>query len=65
MNHLPYKIRSQGILGETLILSPKHIYALREEVISHPRGLNNFDSKEFDSIIANLKGNKSPLPGLA
>ena len=32
-------------------LVPKHINALRDNVITHPRDLANFDSDNFDSVI--------------
>ena len=45
-------------------LSPKHINALRDEGITHPHDLANFDFNDFDSVIRSLKG-KTSLPGLA
>ena len=32
-------------------LAPKHINALRDEGITHPKYLANFDSDDFDSVI--------------
>ena len=45
-------------------LTPKHINALRDETVTHPRDLANFDSGDFDSIIRSVK-DKAALPGLA
>ena len=47
-----------------MCLSPKHINVLREEGITHPRDLSNYDSDDFDSVIRSLKG-KTSLPGWA
>ena len=44
---------------QTLTLAPKHINVLCAEGITHPKDLEHFDSKEFESAIASLKGNKS------
>ena len=44
-------------------LAPKHTNALRDEAITHPRDLANFDSGDFDSVIQSVKG-KAALPGL-
>ena len=49
-------------------LAPKHINALRDEGITHPRDLANFDSDDFDSVIRSVKGKgkgKAALPCLA
>ena len=48
----------------TLSLAPKHINALRDEGITHPKDLAQFNSKEIDMIIRSMKG-KAALPGLA
>ena len=45
-------------------LAPKHINALRDEGITHPKDLANFDSNDFDSVIQSVKG-KAALPDLA
>ena len=45
-------------------LAPKHINALRDEAITHPRDLANFDSGDFNPVIRSVKG-KAALPGLA
>ena len=45
-------------------LALKHINALRDKGITHPRDLANFDSGNFDSIIRSIKG-KVALLGLA
>ena len=45
-------------------LAPKHINALRDEGITHPKDLANFDSDDFDSVIWSIKG-KAALPDLA
>ena len=45
-------------------LVPKHINALRNEDITHPKDLANFDLDDFDSVIQSVKG-KTALPGLA
>ena len=49
----------------TLSLLPKHIHALRNEGISHPKDLAKFNSKEFDMVIRSMKGRQAALPGLA
>ena len=43
-------------------LATKHINALRDEAITYPRDLANFDSDNFDSVIQSVKG-KVALPG--
>ena len=48
----------------TMGLAPKHIHALRDEAITHPRDLASFDSGDFYSVIQSVKG-KVALPGLA
>ena len=45
-------------------LAPKHINALRDKDITHPRDLAYFNSGDFDSVIRTVKG-KAALPGLA
>ena len=49
----------------TLALLPKHINALRDEGITHPKDLVQFTSKEFDMVIRSMKGRQAELPGLA
>ena len=49
----------------TLALAPKHINALRDEGITHPKDLAQFTSKEFDMVIRSMKGRQAALPGLA
>ena len=48
----------------TLSLAPKHINALRDDGITHPKDLAQFNSKEFDMVIRSMKG-KAALPGIA
>ena len=48
----------------TMSLQPKHVHALCGEGITHPINLALFTSKEFDSIIRNMKS-KVALPGIA
>ena len=50
---------------DTLTLAPKHINALREEGITHPKDLAQFNSKEFEMVIRSMKGRLAALPGLA
>ena len=50
---------------DTLTLAPKHINALREEGITHPKDLAQFNSKEFEMVIRSMKGRSAALPGLA
>ena len=54
----------QAFWEKTMGLAPKHINALRDKAITHPRDLANFDSGDFDSVIRSVKG-KAALPGLA
>ena len=49
----------------TLTLAPKHVHALREEGITHPKDLAQFTSKEFDMVIRYMKGRQAALPALA
>ena len=49
----------------TLTLAPKHVHALREEGITHPKYLAQFTSKEFEMVIRSMKGRQAALPGLA
>ena len=48
----------------TLSLLPKHINALRDEGITHPKDLAHFNSKELDMVVHSMKG-IAALPGLA
>ena len=48
----------------TLTLAPKHVHALWEEGITHPKDLAQFNSKEFNMVIRRMKG-KAALIGLA
>ena len=48
-----------------MTLAPKHIHALREEGITHPKDLAQFTSKEFEMVICSMKGRQAALPGLA
>ena len=41
----------QAFWEVTMGLEPKHINALRDKAITHPRDLANFDSGNFDSVI--------------
>ena len=43
----------------------KHINALREEGINHPKDLANFDSDDFKAVIGSVKEKQSLLSGLA
>ena len=54
----------QAFWEVTLGLAPKYIHALRDEGVTHPKDLVNFDSGDFDSVIRSVKG-KVALPGLA
>ena len=54
----------QAFLEVIMGLALKHINALRDEAITHPTDLGNFDSGNFDSVIQSVKG-KAELPGLA
>ena len=54
----------QTYFETTLTLAPKHIYALREEGITHPHNLAQFTSTEFEAVIRSVKG-RAALPGLA
>ena len=47
----------------TLSLLPKHINALRDEGITHPKDLAQFTSKEFDMVICSMKGRQAALTG--
>ena len=47
----------------TLALLPKHINALRDEGITHPKDLAQFTSKEFDMVICSMKGRQAALTG--
>ena len=49
----------------TFSLLPKHINALQDEGITHPKDLAQFNSKEFDMVIRSMKGRQAALPGLA
>ena len=53
----------QEFFETTLSLSPKHVYTLREEGITHPHDLTQLNSKEFDSVIRSVKG-RAALPEL-
>ena len=55
----------QTFLETTMTLAPKHIHALREEGITHPKDLAQFTSKEFEMVIRSMKGRHAALPGLA
>ena len=55
----------QTFLETTMTLAPKHINALREEGITHPKDLAQFTSKEFEMVIRSMKGRQAALPGLA
>ena len=55
----------QTFFETTLTLAPKHIHALREEGITHPKDLAQFTSKEFEMVIRSMKGRHAALPGLA
>ena len=55
----------QTFLETTMTLAPKHINALREEGISHPKDLAQFTNKEFEMVIRSMKGRQAALPGLA
>ena len=57
-------VEVKALFEDVMGLTPKHINALREERITHPRDLANFDSDDFDSVIRSVKG-KAALPGLA
>ena len=59
--HIP---NVQAFWETTMGLAPKHINALRDKAITHPRDLAKFDSGDFDSVIRSVKG-KAALPGLA
>ena len=54
----------QAFWEVTVGLGPKHINALRDEAITHPRDLANFYSGDFDWAIWSIKG-KAALLGLA
>ena len=41
-----------GVMG----LAPKHINALRNEEINHPKDLANFDSADFKAVTRSVKG---------
>ena len=55
----------QTFLETTMTLAPKHINALRDEGITHPKDLAQFTSKEFEMVIRSMKGRQAALPGLA
>ena len=55
----------QTFFETTLTLAPKHIHALQEEGITHPKDLAQFTSKEFEMVIRSMKGRQAALPGLA
>ena len=55
----------QTFLETTMNLAPKHIHALREEGITHPKDLGLFTGKEFEMVICSMKGRQAALPGLA
>ena len=57
-------VKVKAFFEDVMGLAPKHINALREEGITHPRDLANFDSDDFGSVIRSVKG-KAALPGLA
>ena len=40
----------------TLFLLPKHINALRDKGVTHPKDLAQFNIKEFDMVIRSMKG---------
>ena len=50
---------------DTLTLALKHINDLREEGITHPKDLTQFNSKEFEMVICSMKGRQAALPSLA
>ena len=54
----------QEYFETTLSLLPKYVHALREEGITHPHDLAQFDNKSFEAVIRSVKG-KAALPGLA
>ena len=54
----------QNFWEVTLSLLPKHINALQDEGITHPKDLAQFNSKEFNMVIRSMK-DKAALPGFA
>ena len=54
----------QAFWERAMGLAPKHINALCDKGITHPRDLANFDSGDFDLVIRSVKG-EATLTGLA
>ena len=54
----------QNFWEVTLSLAPKHINALQNGEITHPKDLEQFNSKEFEMVIRSMKGTAT-IPTLA
>ena len=52
----------QTFLETTMTLAPKHINALREEGITHPKDLAQFTSKEFEMVIRSMSSTPRFIP---